>query len=89
MLRFSIKDWLWIVLVGAAATGWSIDHYLATSKHNAAAGEIARLAPIEAAQLQKVRELRTKLFDEKAKRRGGTGGIGSVYHDPQPVRIAN
>lgn len=68
MLRLSIKDLLWMVLTGAAATGWSIDHYLAAKKHNADAAEIARLTPIEAAQLQKVHELRTKMWEEKAKR---------------------
>jgi hypothetical protein len=70
--RLSIKDLLWIVLLIAAATGWSIDHHLAENKHNATAGKIARLAPIEAVQQEKVHELRTKLEKERAKGRRGT-----------------
>lgn len=67
-VRLSTKDWLWIVLVSNAVTGWSIDHSWAARKHNADAVLIARLAPIEAAQQQQVHELRERLFEEKAKR---------------------
>jgi len=83
--RISPRAIAWFTLLGAAAAGWSIDHYLAATKHNADAAQIARLAPIEAAQQQKVDELRTKLFEEKAKRRSqqksnALGGVPKAPH---------